>query len=170
VAEVPDLTRHLDFATRQFADPRVADWHWPGHLGGARTPEQAREIVEKDAATAAARGFCFWWWRERESGALVGQAGISPTEVEGTPEVELGWSLPPESRGRGFATEAAAASMSWGFEVAGLDEIVAFTLPENAPSRRVMERLGMQYVRDFEHKGFPEVLYLMRREDWPGAV
>jgi RimJ/RimL family protein N-acetyltransferase len=54
----------------------------------------------------------------------------------------------PAILGRGLATEAARASLGFGFDRAGLERIVAFAVPENMASRRVMEHLGMQYEAD----------------------
>jgi RimJ/RimL family protein N-acetyltransferase len=158
-AEIPEVGAHLDFAARQFADPEVAPWHWPAHLGGARTRDQTREIIEREAAQFAQTGFCLWWWRELESGALVGQAGLNRAEVEGEPVVEVGWSIAPDRWGEGLATEAGRASLDWGFDVVGLDRIVSFTLHDNLASRRVMEKLGMERVGEFERKALPHVLY-----------
>jgi RimJ/RimL family protein N-acetyltransferase len=93
-------------------------------------------------------------------------AGLNRDQVEGEPVVEVGWSLLPANHGRGYATEAARASISWGFEVRKLERIVAFTLPHNHASRRVMERAGLAYVRDFERKGFPQALYATDASAW----
>jgi RimJ/RimL family protein N-acetyltransferase len=56
-----------------------------------------------------------------------------------------------------LATEAARACLQFGFEKAGLQEIVSFTIPINLPSRRVMEKIGMQHDAqgDFEHPKVP---------------
>ena len=156
---MPDPERHLEFAARQLADPEVARWHWPGDLGGPRTTDQVREILVAQAAQWAEVQLCWWWWRERSSGALVGMTGLNRAEVEGEPVIEIGWSLLMASQGRGYATEMAAASLSWGFRERGLERIVAFTMPENEPSQAVMRRVGMTYVRDFTRKGFRQVLY-----------
>jgi len=159
---VPDVRRHLDFATGHFGDPRVAGWHWPGRLGGPRTRDQVRERLRIQASQHARDGYTLWVWRELSSGELVGQIGLQPTEVEGVPAVEVGWSVAPERWGEGIATEAARASLAWGFERAPLDEIVSFAMVENAASLRVMEKLGMRYERDFPRAGIPHSLYRVR--------
>ena len=64
-------------------------------------------------------------------------------EASFTPCVEIGWRLVADAWGHGYATEAATAALDHGFETAGLDEILSWTVPLNTPSRRVMERLGM---------------------------
>jgi RimJ/RimL family protein N-acetyltransferase len=65
----------------------------------------------------------------------------------------------PERWGEGLATEAGRASIAWGLERVGLVEVVSFTLPDNRASRRVIEKLGMAYVRAFERRGLPHLLY-----------
>jgi RimJ/RimL family protein N-acetyltransferase len=155
-AEIPDVEAHLDPAARQLADPRVAPWH-----GGARDRDQALAMLEAQAEQQAREGYCLWWWRERESGELVGWTGLNRDRVEGLPVVEVGWSITPSCWGRGLATEAGLASIEWGFSRASLERIVSFSLPHNLPSRRVMEKLGMGYVREFERRGLPHVLYVV---------
>ena len=72
---------------------------------------------------------------ERESGALVGWAGLSVPEFlpEVLPAIEVGWRLGSAYRGRGYATEAAAAALAWGFDTLGLEEIVSIHEPDNVP-------------------------------------
>ncbi|MGE0257128.1 MAG: GNAT family N-acetyltransferase [Alphaproteobacteria bacterium] len=74
-----------------------------------------------------------------------------------TPAVEAAWRLAPAYQGRGFAIEAARAAVADGFGRLGLGEIVAFTVPANEASRRVMTRLGMTRdpSEDFDHPRFP---------------
>jgi hypothetical protein len=61
------------------------------------------------------------------------------------PSVEVGWRLAHEAWGQAYPTEGARAALRVGFEQAGLDEIVSFTVPANVRSRAVMERLGMTH-------------------------
>jgi len=68
-----------------------------------------------------------------------------------TPCVEVGWRLSAEHWGRGYAAEAARAAVTFGFDHAGLDEIVSFTVPANLRSIAVMERLGMRFDGEFDH-------------------
>jgi RimJ/RimL family protein N-acetyltransferase len=150
---------HRDAAVALFGDPEVAAWIWPGELGGARSPEQVDEILERFGAHWSAHGYGWWYLRERASGDFVGEVGLQRTEVDGEQVVEVGWTVFPAHWSRGFATEAAEAALAFGFDIAGLDEVVAFTLPHNVASRRVMEKLGLTYVRDFVHAGLPHVLY-----------
>ena len=115
------------------------------------------------AAQAAETGWCLWWWRERSSGELVGYVGLNRDQVDGEDVVEVGWSITPSRWGEGFAPEAAQAAVGWGF-ARGLDRIVSFTTPENERSRRVMEKLDMTYVGEFERAQSPHVLYELRAQ------
>jgi RimJ/RimL family protein N-acetyltransferase len=74
------------------------------------------------------------------------------------PAVEVGWRLHPDHWGHGYATEAAGASLRFGFDEAGLVEIVAFTTTLNTRSQAVMERIGMARDpgADFDHPALPE--------------
>ncbi|MGE0415811.1 MAG: GNAT family N-acetyltransferase [Acetobacteraceae bacterium] len=85
-------------------------------------------------------------------GTLIGRIGIlHPAEW---PEAELAWGIAPAFWGQGLATEAARTVKDWGFSTFGFPRLASFILPENAPSRRVAERLGA--VRDgmTEIRGF----------------
>jgi RimJ/RimL family protein N-acetyltransferase len=75
-----------------------------------------------------------------------------------TQAVEVAWRLARPYWGRGYATEAARASLDDGFDRLGLAEIVAYTVADNQASWRVMERLGMRRNRDedFDHPSRPE--------------
>lgn len=81
---------------------------------------------------------------ERSSGALMGWAGLSVPNFlpEILPAVEVGWRFGAAHHHRGYATEAAAEALRWGFDDLALEEIVAIYEPDNEPSGRVMDRLG----------------------------
>jgi RimJ/RimL family protein N-acetyltransferase len=80
---------------------------------------------------------------ERSSGAVVGWAGLSVPHFlpEVLPAVEVGWRLGEAFRGRGYATEAGAEALRWGFTDLGLDQILSIFEPENVASGRVMDHL-----------------------------
>lgn len=120
-------------------------------------------------------GFGYWAVELPGEAALVGAIGLTRVRHTGfpcAPAVEIGWRLARSYRGRGCATEAARAVLDDGFGRLGLSEIVAFTLPANERSSRVMERLGMlrDPADDFDHPAVParhpmrrHVLYRSRR-------
>jgi RimJ/RimL family protein N-acetyltransferase len=135
-------------------DPRVG-----ATLGGPATPAQVRALIAAHAGQWERHGFGLCLWREKATGAPIARGGIQHTHVGGRDEVEVGWAVMADRWGEGFATELAAASVRFGFEQLELTDIVAFTMPTNRASRRVMEKLGFEYERDIEHAGLPHVLY-----------
>ncbi len=122
------------------------------------------ERIAVKSAHQARHGFSLWSVVERESRRVIGDCGLQM--LEGGPHVELGYKLGRDFRGRGYATEAARASLEYGFGPAGLDRIVAVAWPANAASRHVMEKCGMSLVGPGVYYGSESVLYeRVRREE-----
>ena len=92
----------------------------------------------------------------------MGSATLRRVEIEDRPEVEVGYRVAAAWWGRGIATEVASALVAVARDQLGLAEIVAFTLPSNLASRRVMEKVGFTYERDIEWAALPHVLYRLR--------
>lgn len=118
---------------------------------------------------------------EKASGRFIGFVGVAPLPalLPIAPATQVGWRLARDVWGHGYAPEAARATMDRAFADPGLAEIVSYTVPANAPSRRVMEKLGLERAadRDFEHPALPEghplrqhILYRVTRTNWPGAA
>lgn len=78
--------------------------------------------------------------------------------MEGAP-LEIGWRLIPEHNGKGYATEAAKAIIAFAAERVGATYLVAVADPDNVPSQRVMQRLGMTFKAIEEHYDVPCVVY-----------
>jgi RimJ/RimL family protein N-acetyltransferase len=130
------------------------------------------------AARAHWRDHGFGQWVVEIPGAVgfIGVVGLSGVRfaLPFAPAVEAAWRLARPYWGRGYANEAARAAIDDGFGRLALAEIVAFTVPANQASRRVMERLGMSRDPaedfDFDHPRLPpghklrrHVLYRIRR-------
>jgi RimJ/RimL family protein N-acetyltransferase len=136
-------------------------------LGSSPTRAQSDDMIERYSAEMAREGWGLWAVGEAGGGAgagagssFVGMVGLHRVrpELPPAPAVEIGWRLHPDFWGHGYATEAAAAALDFGFERAGLEEIVAFTTTLNTRSVAVMERIGMRRdeAGDFEHPSLPE--------------
>jgi ribosomal-protein-alanine N-acetyltransferase len=97
---------------------------------------------------------------------FVGFAGLRP--IGESADVELLYALLPAYWGRGLATEAAHAVLRFGFSEAGLGEILAGADPPNVTSFRVMERLGMTFLRVAEIGGRPARYYRITRDAFFG--
>jgi RimJ/RimL family protein N-acetyltransferase len=95
----------------------------------------------------------------RATGEFIGTCGMEPFDLEERSEVELGYRLCLNFWGRGYAREAAAAILGYGFGDLKLARIMAFVLPQNKASVRILDQLGFQYLRDFMHADLPHRLY-----------
>ena len=154
------------------ADPVVME-HFPARL----TRPESDALVDRIEAHFAARGFGLWAVEVPGVVSFAGFVGLSVPSFAAhfTPCVEVGWRLAPDTWGRGYATEAAAAALDAGFGRFGLDQIVSFTVPANRRSRAVMERLGLRRSPsdDFDHPSLPDghalkrhVLYRIDAATW----
>jgi ribosomal-protein-alanine N-acetyltransferase len=85
-------------------------------------------------------GFGPWVAIDRETETIVGSAGFIGRAQEGV--VEVGFGIAPEARGRGYATEAAEALVRWALAQNGVERVVARCDADNAPSIRVLEKVG----------------------------
>lgn len=149
------------------------------------TRDESTGFMQRIDAHFDSHGFGFWAVEEVSSGHLVGLTGLArvmfdapfakDARARGVPCVEIGWRFASGVWGRGYAPEAARAALAAGFGGFGLGEIVAFTVPDNAPSRRVMQKIGMTHspADDFEHPNLPEghalrphVLYRIKAADF----
>ena len=126
-------------------------------------------------------GIGLWAVERRADGAFLGFTGLTPPNFVAafTPCVEVGWRFATFAWGQGYATEAGAAALRFGFDERQLDEIVSFTTVANVRSRAVMERLGMSRdpADDFDHPNLPpdhplrpHVLYRLFRVVWRARV
>jgi ribosomal-protein-alanine N-acetyltransferase len=120
------------------SDPDVMRY-LPG--GVPRQRADSQWVVNYFMQHAKLHGYGVWAVEEKASGAFVGHAGLE--HIPGAQEVEVAYSLAKAYWGRGYATEAAAASLRYGFEVINLAEIYGLAFPPNAASQNVMRKLGM---------------------------
>lgn len=155
------------------ADTRVTEF-LPASLDRVASDAMADRLE----SLIAERGWGLWAVATKDDGDFIGFVGlhIPAPGLPFSPCVEVGWRLAAEYWGRGYATEAAHASLRVGFEMLAMPEIVAFTAFGNARSHRLMERLGMRPDGSFEHPRMPEgsplrphYLYRMSCEDWINA-
>jgi RimJ/RimL family protein N-acetyltransferase len=143
-------------------------------LGGVKTTEFLEGMIDKFRNWEAERGFTFWAVERKDDGALLGFCGLKRADDEGTKilgEMEIGWRLREEDWGKGYAKEAAMASLDFAFERAGAAQVVALTVQGNAPSWGLMERLGMNRREDFDYRGAawadgPVIVYAAERDEW----
>jgi len=124
-------------------------------------------------------GFGLWALDVPEFG-FAGFVGISPkvpfelpvAGIVATPH-EIGWRLAKAAWGQGYATEAAALALRYGFEALALAQIVSFTAVTNAASQAVMRRIGLTRRAEFNHprlaEGHPLRRHVLYAQDAPSA-
>ena len=151
------------------ADPRVM-LYMPGCL----SRQDSDALADRIAAHFRRHGFGLFAAELRDTRRFIGFIGFSVPSFQAhfTPCVEIGWRLAAEYWNNGLATEGARAAVRYAFDTLHLDELVSFTVPGNAASRRVMEKIGMTHnpEDDFDHPNLPaghplrrHVLYRLAR-------
>lgn len=127
--------------------------------GIVKTPEETWEGIRRVQARWDKYNFSWWAIKEKSSGVIVGAACLQHlANVDGAP-LEIGWRLVQEHNGKGYATEAAQAIIDYAAEQVGANYLIAVADPENIPSQRVMQRLGMTYKAIEQHYDVPCVVY-----------
>jgi ribosomal-protein-alanine N-acetyltransferase len=119
-------------------------------------------MLEADMKHWAAHEFGPWVHR-LDDGAAAARGGLWRTVVDGALETEVQYAVVSDLWGRGLATEVARAAVREAFDTLDLAAVVCLTQPHNAGSRRVMEKTGFAYEREFLRAGLPHVLYRLTR-------
>ncbi len=153
------------------ADPAVME-HFPACLSRA----ESDVLIDAIERGFDERGFGLWAVELPGVAPFIGFVGLAVPSfsVPFAPCVEVGWRIAAEWWGHGYAPEASASALRYGFEQIGLAEIVSFTTTANDRSQRVMVKLGMHRdpADDFDHPLTPgwheqrHVLYRLTAEEW----
>jgi RimJ/RimL family protein N-acetyltransferase len=124
--------------------------------------DEAREtLLSHPIADYQQHGFGRWACIVKATRQNVGFCGLK--HLKEMKEVDLGFRFLPAHWGKGLATEAAQASVDYGFRRLALDHIIGLSHPDNQPSIRVLEKVGMQFVDVVRPYGFPMLRYVVRR-------
>jgi RimJ/RimL family protein N-acetyltransferase len=137
------------------------------------TPSK-RETVERTLLDGCDRETGYGRWAAEASGEFIGWFALTRDAKTPPHEAELGYRLRRAAWGNGYATEGCRALLRKAFTELGTRRVWAETMFVNTPSRRVMERSGLRFVRVFrvhfddpiEGTELGEVEYELRREDW----
>lgn len=148
----------LDDLHEMLSDPEHMRWY-PAPF----EPEQSLAWLERQITGHRDRGFALWIVEDRVSGEFLGTAGLTTPVIEGVEEVEVGWHTRPGRKGQGIATEAAVAARDWAFANLDVDHLISLVRPENVPSCRVAEKLGMRVDREVDYKGLHHRVYRIDR-------
>jgi ribosomal-protein-alanine N-acetyltransferase len=147
-----------------YGDPEVTPF-----IPAYPTVDHTRRALEIHVREARAGNPAFWALIERESGELIGDAGVGLIEGIG-PEFELGYTLGPRWWGRGYATEAARAVRDYVLGPLALPEVLALVRPANAASINVLKKIGMERVGTRAAYGAEHLVYAARPAAAPPAT
>jgi len=103
------------------------------------------EFFARQRRHLATRGHCLGALVERATGRLAGLSGLQPMGT--TADVEIGWWVMKDLWGRGFGSEAGAGALRYAWDTLGLERVTAIAAPDNRPSLRIMEKLGLRFER-----------------------
>ncbi len=157
-------SNHYDWLCALHRDPRVM-----ASLGGVRSARETRRYLQTNLAHWDRHGHGLWILRARDGGRFAGRAGLRHVELAGADEIELAYALSADFWGRGLATEFGQALIDVAFGPLDLSDLVCFSLIDNRPSRRVMEKLGFADPRPLDYDGEPCVLYRLTRNSAKGV-
>lgn len=156
--------RHLERGDVDALHAICGDEELMRYVGDSRPlrREDCERWIEISMRNYARQGFGNFAVDEKATDRMVGYCGLvrAPNRVE----VEVIYTFLAEVSGRGYATEAAGAVLGAGFETFGLTEIYATIDPANAPSLRIVEKLGMRFVKEEIDDGVPILFYAKSRE------
>lgn len=104
----------------------------------------------------------------REGRMPVGQCGLLTQEVDGVPELEIGYHFLPQHWGKGYASEAAIACKRYAFEHAITPTVISLIDPDNHRSQAVATRNGMTKEKLTTHRGIPAHVWRVRSVELDG--
>lgn len=101
--------------------------------------------LEKIQAQYRDFGTSYFLIEEKASGQFMGMVGALPIELFSQQKIEMAYLIKPEFQGLGYGLEAAQATESFIFQELKAKEYIAQFVPENVSSKRIAEKLGMQF-------------------------
>jgi len=123
------------------------------------TRDEAQSWIEWNQRLYRGHGFGLWAIALRETGEFAGDCGLTPQYVDGVKEIEVGYHVRPSLQGHGYATEAAAAARDFARDKLFLSRLIAIINPDNAPSQRVAEKIGLSPEKRSTVFGHEQIIY-----------
>jgi ribosomal-protein-alanine N-acetyltransferase len=151
----------LDAYAAIMGDSEVGKW-FP--KGTGYTCEESKRSLDIIINHWDKHGFGIWAITEKQMNALIGRCGLNL--ITETSEVEVDFVVAPKYWRRGFATEAARAAIVYGFATLDLDRIIALAKPENIASRKVIEKIGMHFMKNAQYWGITCAYYDISKEEY----
>jgi ribosomal-protein-alanine N-acetyltransferase len=119
--------------------------------------------IERNRRRYRDDGYGLWAMVLKSSGEVVGDCGLARQKVDGMDEIEIGYHVRRDLWGRGLAPEAAGACRDYGFERLRAGQLIALIRPENLPSRRVAEKVGLSLWKEVLWRDLLHCVYVIRK-------
>ncbi|SIT24873.1 Protein N-acetyltransferase, RimJ/RimL family [Chryseobacterium ureilyticum] len=134
-----------------------------------KTVEESKEIIKMIQKQYEENGTGRWAVIEKESGLLIGWCGLKLLKepINGYVEtLDLGYRFIPEFWGKGYAWEAANATLKYGFNELNAETIYAFADAGNKGSNYILTKMGFENTGEFEDSGVKCSWYELKREKY----
>jgi RimJ/RimL family protein N-acetyltransferase len=170
--EIPSLqTAHLTLRPLQTEDAQILQRIYQAegvlqYFPNTTPPplEQVQKFIVRQEKHWAEYGYGNWGILPKGEDQIIGWVGLQ--YVPELDETEIGYLLNRPFWGKGYATEAARASLQFGFENFDFDHMIALVHPDNLGSRRVIEKCGMTYLENKVLWGLEMMSYRLEKADW----
>ena len=159
---VPFDDSHLDGLNALNGDPEVVRYL----SGKPETREETLAAIQRVKARWAEWGYSWWSFFEHGSGEIIGAGCIQHIGRDAANPLEIGWRLRQDRWHRGLASEAAVTMASFAFDTLNGPLLTSVCHPDNTPSARVMQRLGMRYRGIERWYDMDAVTYEMTQAEW----
>lgn len=151
-----------DYFTQVYGDAEVMRYISGGQ---ARNRERTNDVLMFAMRHEKTYGYSLWALLNRADDTFIGHCGL--VHPGDSPDIELVCALGRSYQAQGIGPEAAIAALRYGFETAQLDRIIGLAYPDNKPSQKGMEKIGMQYVGLTDrYYNINLVQYHIERADW----
>ncbi len=104
-------------------------------------------------------GYGLWIVQIKETGEIIGRAGLENRIVNNVNEIEIGYMIGKNYQRKGYAYEACKAVLNYAKKELFIDKINAFILPDNKPSASLLLKLGFKYVGESKADGHDFIWY-----------
>lgn len=117
------------------------------------TKQQTIEFVERMRQQFLSKGFCYFAVDKLENSEFIGFIGLSEQtySADFTPCIDIGWRIKSSEWNNGLATEGAERCLNYGLNELKIEKIYSIAPKVNIKSERVMTKIGMQKLYEFEH-------------------
>jgi len=132
------------------------------YFPSTQTEEETKGFIQRAQKSYEVHGYTYFAVDHLVDHKMIGFIGLAYQKYDSpfTPATDIGWRLDPAYWGRGLATEGAIASLEYGLEELKLSKIISVAVQENLPSIKVMEKIGLKKMGEFEHpllKDYPRL-------------